>query len=73
MYYCNICDYYTVFRNSYDIHLTTLKHRDVVREREYFESHTYKCYMCSYATNRLNSWLQHQKAKYHIEGTGIRH
>ncbi len=72
-YSCDLCSYYTIYKNHFTNHNVSMKHKKAVELHNHFMKKVYRCNICKYATNVKFSWYSHTISRYHIDGTGNRY
>ena len=73
MYVCSICGCELKTKHSVSIHSRSFLHKDNIRAIERNKQYLYRCDLCKYYTDRKTSWALHEKAKHHINGTGLKY
>jgi hypothetical protein len=63
-YCCEICDYSTLIKHNYNLHLTTRKHKNAVNPKNP-NKNVYNCVLCSYETTRLDTYKRHIESLKH--------
>jgi hypothetical protein len=66
---CNMCDYITSKKSSYDKHLLTAKHIRLIDVRKVAPekvAHFYKCLFCHYSTSKKSSYGKHLLTAKHL-------
>jgi autonomous glycyl radical cofactor GrcA len=62
-YLCEVCDYITSKKSSYDSHLSSKKHQKKVSENK----NNLVCEICNYTTSIKNNYTKHLSSKKHKE------
>ena len=62
-YICEVCDYITSKKSSYDSHLSSKKHQKKVSENK----NNLVCEICNYNTSIKSNYVKHLSSKKHKE------
>ena len=63
-YCCEICDYSTLIKQNYNLHLTTRKHKNMENTKN-TNKNKYYCKLCCYQASRSDAYQQHMQTKKH--------
>ena len=66
IYTCFICDYYTSRKSSYDKHLLTSKHLQLIESSQKV-ANCFSCLICDYTTRKKNNYDKHLTTSKHIK------
>ena len=68
MYICSICKSELKSKTSIYVHVRSFLHKDNIKAIERNKQFLYRCY-----TDKKKSFEFHEKAKYHLNGTGFKY